>query len=141
MSAGRTKLLIHSCIHYVAAQECIVVVLMTVILVWFLSWLYVLLICYIFLALQILFFYYHRYASRCLLIEFKNPSLTVTVSQHICLVELWEKSSSFAGYCIELGERFFHEDITAYIAQILTLSIYYLASYWIHCIQYPPAST
>ena len=36
----------------------------------------------------------------------------VTVSQHIRLVELWEKCSSCAGFCIELGERFFHEAIT-----------------------------
>jgi len=36
----------------------------------------------------------------------------VTVSQCIRLVELWEKCSSYAGFCIELGEKFFHEGIT-----------------------------
>ena len=28
------------------------------------------------------------------------------------LVELWEKCSSCAGFCIELGERFFNDGVT-----------------------------
>lgn len=50
----------------------------------------------------------YRYASRCLLIEFKDPPILMTTAQHMNVVELWEKCSSCIGLCIELGDRFFN---------------------------------
>ena len=54
----------------------------------------------------------YRYMSRCLLVEFQDPPLSLTLTQHMHLVELWKKCSSCIGHCIELGERFFKKGVS-----------------------------
>jgi len=54
-------------------------------------------------------FYYYRYVSRCLLIEFSLPQVDCSVSQFITLNQLIKKSSSALGYIVGLGEMFVKE--------------------------------
>jgi len=51
--------------------------------------------------------YSHRYASRCLMIEYFTPALSFSLNDYIELVDLINNSSSCAGFCVSLGEEFF----------------------------------
>ena len=53
----------------------------------------------------------HRYASRCLMVEFTEPPLQMTIAEYMGLVELWTACSSCAGLCISLGKKFFHQGV------------------------------
>ena len=52
-----------------------------------------------------------RYASRCLLIPFQLPQLTLPLSQYIKLVEAQKEISSRIGFFIGLGEKFLNKGI------------------------------
>lgn len=52
-----------------------------------------------------------RYASRCLMIEFTTPALSLSLSEYIELGELWENCLTCVGFCISLGEKFFIDGI------------------------------
>ena len=45
------------------------------------------------------------------MIEFISPPLSLTITEYMELVELWEKISSCAGFAISLGEKFFSEGV------------------------------
>ena len=49
----------------------------------------------------------HRYASRCIMIEFASPPVSLTLTGYMELAEKWEACSPCAGFCISVGERFF----------------------------------
>ena len=53
-----------------------------------------------------------RYASRCMLIEFSDPPVSLSLKDYMNLVDLWKKAGSCAAFCIRLGNTFFSEGIT-----------------------------
>lgn len=53
-----------------------------------------------------------RYASRCLMIEFLEPPVSLSLSDYMKIVELWKKAGSCAAFCIRLGHLFFTEGVT-----------------------------
>ena len=53
--------------------------------------------------------------------EFQTPPIAMTTMEHIHLVELWEKCSPCAGFCIELGERFFIEGVAEVDATLIPM--------------------
>ena len=49
---------------------------------------------------------FNRYASRCLTLEFK-----MGIISYMDLAQLWRSCSACAGFCIELGSRFFESGL------------------------------
>ena len=49
--------------------------------------------------------------SRCLLIEFEDPPVSINTSQHMQLVKMWKKCGACIGFCIGLGDKFFDTGI------------------------------
>ena len=52
-----------------------------------------------------------RYASRCLMVEFMDPPLQITLAKYMEIVELCKACGSCAGFCVSLGKAFFHEGV------------------------------
>lgn len=69
--------------------------------------------------MQYTFILAHRYASRCLMIEFANPPVGMTIAEYMQLVELWTACSTCIGFCISLGKRFFNEGVEEVDSNIL----------------------
>lgn len=55
--------------------------------------------------------YDNRYASRCLMIKFSLPALSMMLSSYRELVRLWTKCSSCVGFCVSLGKEFFDKGL------------------------------
>jgi len=55
--------------------------------------------------------HYYRYASRCLMINFKTPALSVKCCDYMELLKLYKSVSSCIGVCIAMGEEFFRTGI------------------------------
>ena len=45
------------------------------------------------------------------MIKFSLPALSLSISEYIELVELWENCSTCAGFCVYLGDLFFSNGI------------------------------
>ena len=52
-----------------------------------------------------------RFASRCILVEFSDPPVSMSLSEYMELVEIWKKSGSCAALCIKLGHLFFSNGV------------------------------
>ena len=69
----------------------------------------------------ILLFMYHpsihidythfRYASRCLMMEFSPPALSLGLTDYMELAETWEGCTTCVGFCVSLGQKFFSSGI------------------------------
>ena len=60
---------------------------------------------------------YYRFMCRCLLIEFQDPPVSISTSQHIGgdVEEVW---STCIGFCIGLGDKFFHTGIAELVKML-----------------------
>ena len=58
------------------------------------------------MCIVIITFSMYRYASRCLMVEFSSPPLSMTLTKYMELAELWEGCSPCAQFCVSLGESF-----------------------------------
>ncbi len=53
----------------------------------------------------------HRYASRCMMIKFSQPPLSLTLSQYMEVVQLWKVCAKCVGFCVSLGKKFLSEGV------------------------------
>ena len=60
-----------------------------------------------------------RYLSRCILIEFRAPSLEISMRSYAKLPDLLARSTSAVGLMISLGEEFISRGLTEMDAHIL----------------------
>ena len=63
------------------------------------------------LLLQSCHSYTFRYASRCMMVEFLEPPISLCLADYMKLVEIWNEAGSCAGFCIGLGHTFFTEGV------------------------------
>ena len=62
-----------------------------------------------------------RYASRCLIIEFKPPALSMSVSDYLEIVESQKEASRSIGIAVKLGNEFFDSGIKDIDGSLLPL--------------------
>lgn len=62
-----------------------------------------------------------RYASRCLMIPFRLPQVSMTLSQYMEIVSLQKRAGSCVGLLIGLGDRFFSSGISIVDNEIIPM--------------------
>lgn len=55
--------------------------------------------------------YIIKYASRCLMMKFSQPPVSLKLSQYMELVLLWKDCGKCAGFCVSLGKKFLSEGV------------------------------